>query len=220
MTGRERVKANLTFKQTDRIPRDLWVLPYVTLFEKDKIKEITKECPMDISGYQIGQLWNIWWEGTEKKGSYIDDWGSIWYVGEPGVAGEVKKPFLDSYFKLKSLKPPYHLIKTRDIYYINECCSKSSKFILSDTAARPFVRLQFLRGTQNLFMDIGYDVPEFHKLLKMVHEFNLANIESWCKTEVDEINFLDDWGTNKSLLINPKIFREIFKHLYKKSIAI
>ena len=35
ITGRDRVRAALTFSTPDRPPRDLWALPYVQLFLKD-----------------------------------------------------------------------------------------------------------------------------------------------------------------------------------------
>lgn len=217
MNSRERVKNCLTFNNPDRVPRDLWALPYVILFQKEEFDEVIREYPMDIQASQLSpgrsdedaKL-------TEKKGSYTDEWGSIWHVGEPGVIGEVKTPAIDDWSKFKNFKPPYDVIKNRNISYINEFCVKSDKFILSDVSARPFERLQFLRGTENLFLDIAYDEPKFRKLLKMVHEFYLNDIENWCKTNVDGIELMDDWGAQSGLLINPKIWREIFKPLYKE----
>lgn len=217
MTGRERVKACLTFNKPDRVPRDLWALPYVTLFDKEKFEKVINKYPMDISASQLSPGWSDEVvKQTAKKGSYTDDWGSVWYVGEPGVIGEVKKPALENWSRLKWFKPPYHLIENRDISYINKLYEETDKFVLSDVTARPFERLQFLRGSQNLFLDIGYNVEEFHKLLKMIHEFYLADIESWCKTSVDGIFFMDDLGTSLALLINPEVWREIFKPLYKE----
>jgi len=87
--------------------------------------------------------------------------------------------------------------------------------MLSEVSARPFERLQFLRGTEQLYFDMAYDRKEVPKLLKMIHEFYLADIESWCKTNVDGVFLMDDWGTNNSLLINPEQWREIFKPLYR-----
>lgn len=217
MTSRERVKKCLTFSNPDRAPRDLWALPYVILFQKEEFNEVIKEYPLDFQTSQLSPGWSDEVvKFTAKKGNYTDDWGSIWYVGEPGVIGEAKKPVIDDWPKLRKFKPPYHLIKNRDISYINKSCEKSDKFMLSDVTARPFERLQFLRGTENLFIDIADDRPEFHKLLRIVHEFYLKDIENWCKTNVDGIVFMDDWGKNNGLLINPKIWRKIFKPLYKE----
>jgi uroporphyrinogen-III decarboxylase len=40
-------------------------------------------------------------------------------------------------------------------------------------------------------------------------------MRAWCGANVDGILFMDDWGTNNSLLINPRTWRELFKPLYK-----
>lgn len=217
LTSRETVIKCLNFLSTDRIPRDLWTQPYITLFQEEEYKNLLKEYPMDIDATGINPyVDNVGQEARKKGGKYMDEWGSIWYVGEPGVLGEVKKPVLDNWSKLKKIKPPYHIIKNRNISHINRICEKSKKFVISDVAARPFERLQFLRGTENLFIDIAYGVSELQKLIEILHEFNIKDIESWCKTEVDGILFMDDWGSNNSLLINPKIWKEIFKPLYKE----
>jgi len=217
MNSRERVKATLLFKEPDRIPRDLWAVPYIQLFRKKELQDILNKYPMDIGLCELScnftedQLMI-----TAKKGTWIDDWGNIWYVGEPGVFGEVKKPALSKWSNLAKFKPPYNLIKNRDMDSINKRCNESNKFMLSNITARPFEQLQFLRGTENLLLDIASNSSYFHKLLKIVHEFFCKDIENWCKTDVDGVLFMDDWGTNTSLLINPKIWKEIFKPLYRE----
>jgi len=217
MDSRERVVASLTFKTPDRVPRDIWLLPHTLLYQRDKIDLILKEFPMDLEVCEIKPGANIKeLEKTSKIGSYKDEWGSIWYLSEPGVVGEVKTPFIDCWAKLRQFKPPYGVIKDRDAGFINSLHENSSKFILSDVTARIFERLQFLRGTENLFMDIAYDRPELYRLIKMVHEFYLEDINFWCKTNVDGIFFMDDLGTNISMLISPESWRRLFKPLYKE----
>lgn len=217
MTPRERVKAALTFNNPDRVPRDLWALPYVSLFEKDRFDDLVAKYPMDIGASQLSPGWDNKAVNTAAKaGRYVGDWGSVWQVGEPGVIGEVVEPALADWSKLDSYKAPWDLIHKRDLSYANWSCEQSGKFMLSDVTARPFERLQFLRGSQNLYMDIGYGTAEFRKLLEMVHEFYLEDIKSWCRSNVDAIFFMDDWGTGRSLLIDPKTWREIFKPLYRE----
>lgn len=218
MIERERVKSCLTFSDLDRAPRDLCTSGYVKIFKKDEIDTIIKKYPLDIITFQLeyGSLVEEKSQLGGNVGHYTDYWGSVWYVGEPGVIGEVKEPALVEWSMLNKFKPPFHLIRGRDFSYINKSCEKSTKFVLSEVAAQPFQRLQFLRGTENLLMDIAYGEPKLLKLLKMVHEFYIEDIKSWCKSNVDGIIFLDDWGSNQALLINPKIWREIFKNLYKE----
>ena len=91
----------------------------------------------------------------------------------------------------------------------------TDKFVLTCTEARPFERMQFLRGTENLFMDLAYGDKEVYKLRDMLHEFYVREIEMWLNTGVDGIQFMDDWGSQNALLISPTMWREFFKPLYR-----
>lgn len=172
---------------------------------------------MDIQPSQLSPGWsNEVVAATAQAGRYTDDWGSVWYLGEPGIIGEVKEPVLAHWSRLETFNPPWDLIRKRDLSYVNQLCDESDRFVLSDVTARPFERLQFLRGTENLFIDIAYGTAEVRTLLEMVHEYYLEDIRAWCESNVDAIFFMDDWGTNHSLLINPRTWRELFKPLYKE----
>ncbi|MFT7695698.1 MAG: hypothetical protein ACI8P2_004333, partial [Candidatus Latescibacterota bacterium] len=48
MTGRERVYAALDFKTPDRTPRDLWALPYISLFQERELEALLEQYPCDI----------------------------------------------------------------------------------------------------------------------------------------------------------------------------
>jgi hypothetical protein len=216
MNGRERVKACLTFSNPDRIPRDLWALPAIALFRKTDLDEILVRYPPDIDGSQISPGSNeVTLNNTAKVGSYRDEWGSVWYVGEPGIIGEVKEPALASWNQLNNFQPPWDTLKTKDMDYVNTKCEQSYKFILSEVTARPFERLQFLRGSENLYLDLGYNSRELRKLVEMVHDFYIQEIALWCQSDVDAIFLMDDWGTNSSMLIAPEMWRELFKPLYR-----
>jgi uroporphyrinogen decarboxylase len=80
--------------------------------------------------------------------------------------------------------------------------------------ARPFERMQFLRGTEKLFIDFAYGTKEVLQLRDLVHAYFTRELELWAKTDVDAIGFMDDWGTQERLLISPRMWRELFKPLY------
>ncbi len=216
MSSRERVIATLTFNHPDRAPRQLWALPYVSLFRKDELDAILEEYPMDLQGTQMspGQT-DSDAQVTAQVGTYTDVWGSVWHVAEPGVIGEVRGPAIAEWSDLATFQPPWSMIRQRDLSYVNRECDSSDKFMLSDVTARPFERLQFLRGTENLFVDLAYGTAEVRQLLEMVHNYYLEDIRGWCQTHVDGIFVMDDWGTNQGLLINPKTWRALFKPLYR-----
>jgi uroporphyrinogen decarboxylase len=216
MTGRERVKAALAHSRPDRIPRDLWALPYIALFRQSELERVLKAYPSDIGRPELSPGANdLELQRLAKPGAYTDEWGSVWNIAEAGIVGEVKQPALSDWSRLPGFRPPWDLVRKRDMAAVNRACEKSDNYIISSVCARPFERLQFVRGTEALFLDLAYDTPEIRKLIAIIHEFYLADVTSWAKTAVDGVFLMDDWGTNLALLIDPAMWRSIFKPMYK-----
>lgn len=216
MTSRERVIRALRFENPDRVPRDLWYLPGVEMFRKKELEEVLNKYPSDFTTpkYRYGISRRA--KGKPNvAGEYVDAWGCVWRVAESGVVGEVKDPPLKDWSALKNYQPPWELLEEADLSEVNRSCTETDKFVRIGTEVRPFERMQFLRGTENLFLDLAYGVKEVFILLDILHEFYIKELEMWAKTDVDGVSFMDDWGTQNSLLISPKLWREIFKPLYK-----
>lgn len=222
MTSRERVTRALRFENPDRAPRDLWTLPGITMFRQDELDRLLAQYPTDFSGpdfsYGVGKRAR----GVPAEvGRYVDEWGSLWEVGEPGVIGEVKSAPLDDWNALATYKAPWEVLDNADFSRVNESCARSDKFILAPaTAARPFERMQFLRGTEKLMIDLAYGTKEVMQLRDLVHAYMVREVELWAKTDVDAIGFMDDWGAQNRLLISPKMWREIYKPLYADYVDI
>ncbi len=217
MNSRERVKATLDFQEVDRAPRDLWTLPAVEMFRGQELAELQARYPSDFAfpDYRYGA-------GTRCKGApnqvgkYTDAWGCVWHVAEQGVAGEVKEAYFDDWSKLDTYLPPWELLDNADVSNVNRSCEKSDKFIRAVTETRPFERMQFLRGTENLLMDLAYGTSQIYRLRDMLHAFFVKEMEMWANTDVDGVSFMDDWGSQNALLISPDMWRAYFKPLYKE----
>ncbi|MCD4825301.1 MAG: methyltransferase [Phycisphaerae bacterium] len=222
MTSRERVFRTLEFNKPDCAPRCLWRLPWVEMFAAEQLEAVLGEFPEDFTGptepvFPPGERCR----GIQnRKGTYVDDWGCPWEVAEDGVSGEVRQPPLADWSALDGFAPPWEILQAADWDAVNRSQEKNlasqPKFMLCGTTIRPFERMQFLRGSENLFMDLGYDSAEFRRLREMVHEFNLRELEGWVKTDCDGLSFMDDWGSQTALLISPAMWREVFKPLYKE----
>ena len=217
MDSRTRVIKTLNFEEVDRLPRTLWALPAVPMFMKDELDGLNRAFKFDITSpvYTYGKGKRCAGRPNEA-GIYTDAWGSVWHAAEPGVVGEVKGyPFAD-WSALDHYELPWELLDQADLTKVNESCRQSDKFMLAGTETRPFERMQFLRGTENLFMDLASDEPEAYRLRDMLHEFFVREIKMWAETDVDAISFMDDWGTQLSLLISPVMWRKFYKPLYKE----
>lgn len=220
MTSRERVLRTLEFKNPDRAPREFWALPWVGLYKGKEFAALLAEFPPDVTAppQVLGKSDRAQGE-MGRKGECIDDWGCRFEAAEDGVVGEVKRPPLADWSALATFRPPWEMLTNADWSVADRAQERNlagnGQFMKANTTVRPFERMQFLRGSENLYMDMGYDSAEFRRLRTMVHEFNLQELAGWAKTDVDGLSFMDDWGSQKSLLISPAMWREYYKPLYK-----
>lgn len=215
MKSRERVCRTLRFQRPDRAPRDLWYLPGIRMFRQAELDRVLDRFPPDVTGPDASYGRGERSRGTPNVvGTYVDEWGCEWQVAEPGVIGEVKNPPLADWSALDTYRLPYEVLRNADLSRVDDGCSRTDRFVLAGTLIRPFERLQFLRGSQNLFLDLAHGPAELYRLRDMLHEFALQELELWCATAVDGISWMDDWGTMRGLLISPQTWREFFKPLY------
>lgn len=215
MNSRERVIRTLRFEQPDRAPRDLWYLPGTEMFHKDLLDAILQRYPVDIARPPAPFGPSRRASGTPNVvGDYIDEWGCWWTVAESGVIGEVKHPPLADWAALAGYEAPYEMLDGFNSAAVNAFCQAEDRFVLGGTGLRPFERMQFLRGSENLFMDLAYNADDMLRLRDKVHAYFLRELALWCKTNVDGISFMDDWGAQKGLLISPAMWRKLFKPLY------
>lgn len=231
MTGRQRIIKALNFDHPDRPPRDLWWLPAVEMTQKEELEDLLKRFTMDIGTpiFKPGigktrkglpfvprsRSCGCAPAARTRRGKYVDEWGSIWQIGESGLIGEVKEPPLDDLAKVDHFSPPWEYLETTDLGDVNKNCGQDGRFMLSDICARPFERMQFLLGSQEFYLELAYGSKKLFRLREMVHEYNLKHISMWLETDVDAIFMMDDWGAQRSLLISPQHWREFLKPLYR-----
>ena len=218
MTRRERVAAALRGRAVDRIPRTYSSLPGFDHANPGVMERIERRFPQDVAGCGFR-----WPDGAQQGdpcavGTYVDEWGCAFENVHGGVIGQVKHPIIDTYAALETFKPPITLIG-KGMDDVNRTCESTDGFTMSAVALQPFERMQFLRGTENVFCDLIEQPPGFFRLLEIVHEWNMRWLDHWCGSGVDAIVLADDWGTQRSLLISPELWRTIFRPLYAEYIA-
>lgn len=217
MTSRERVIKTLEFDSPDRLPRHLWHLPGIGMTRKSELDAVRARFPEDIVQPSDPRGPSLRSKGSVASvGTYTDEWGSEWTVAEVGVCGEVKNPPLTDYAALEGWTPPWELLDHADFSQVDAFRDATDCFVMSGPPVRLFERMQFLRGTENIFMDLAFQPDEFFRLRDQIHAYNLRELEMWCKTKVDAIFLMDDWGSQQSLLIAPDQWREQFKPFYKE----
>ena len=97
MTSRERVVRALTHRSVDRVPRQLWRLPGVAMFQREAMNQLIADYPPDIIGPGVGYRAGKRCQGTPNVvGKSTDAWGCVWEVKEDGVVGEIKHALFEN----------------------------------------------------------------------------------------------------------------------------
>lgn len=220
MTSRELVYATLEFRNSGRVPADLWVLPWVNIHYKEELSKLKSDYCWDFASVPGFYKESIPTSGdAHKVGKFVDEWNCTFENIHEGIIGEVKEPVIADWSDTSKVRIPFECLSI-DKEKVNQWCKENDKFVFANCCSRPFERMQFLRGTENFFVDLALDDEDALKMLAQVHEFYCQELEVWGQTDVDGLRFMDDWGAQKSLLISPSKWREIFKPLYRDYVNI
>jgi len=217
MNSKERVMRTLNFESPDRIPIDLWYLPATRIKYGEQFDHLLKKYPIDFAApdYRDPTLS----ERHFLKGSYTDIWGVGWENLQNGIHPEAKHWPVADYTTLSRYKPPFETINNGWENVSSSIKEKNDRFLIAQVG-NPFERMQFLRGTENLFMDLYELNDDVYRLRDMIFEYYIRKVKKWVEYGIDAIAVFDDWGSQTSLLISPETWRKFFRPAYKEIIDI
>jgi uroporphyrinogen decarboxylase len=224
MNSRERVIATLQFKNPDRVPVDMWIHRATQLKYGKDLDALLERYPLDIVRL-FGPTDRNFYPEMSDVGDIKDAWGSTWRVLRQGINGEVKIPAIQNVSKVQAYQTPVEWLEKEWekhnalIDQKIEDGRQKNRFILGGYI-EIFQRMQFIRGTENLLYDLGGEPESAAVLRDKVLEYFKQYLQYWLKKDVDAVYFSDDWGTQRSLLISPKMWKELFKPAYQEIMDI
>ena len=230
MDNRERYVRALTFDDPDRVPVMHGGLAGIFRVYGEALVQLLDRYPSDVLFSPVAQgsdipmgLGLFAFRGNsrgpwrEREITY-DDWGCGWlylttdYMGQP-----VEHPLAD-WAALETYQPPDPMTGDEGVREMEEAVRRDGHrhFVYVD-GGELWQRMFFLRGYENLLVDLLEDRPEVYTLRDMVVEWNLQRIHRWLETKVvDAILIRDDWGTQTALMVRPAIWRKVFKPAYQR----
>ena len=224
MNSRERVAAALRFKNPDLVPVDMWIHRATQLKYGKDLDSLLDRYPLDIVR-MFGPTDRNFYPEMSDVGDIQDAWGSTWRILRQGINGEVKIPAIQDICKVQAYEPPMEWLEKeweRHNARIDQKIAdgrRKNRFILGGYI-EIFQRMQFIRGTENLLYDLAGE-PESAAILRdKVLDYFKVYLQYWLKKDVDAIYFSDDYGTQRALLISPKMWREVFKPAYQEIMNI
>jgi uroporphyrinogen decarboxylase len=229
-SSRDLVLQTLASVGPRRVPRFLFDLPWAALHFPEEYKKLRADYPDDFLFAQYPGLVTYGCFQTRPRdpagdpfeiGVYVDECGCVFQNRQRGVIGEVREALIraEDWSDQARMRIPEECLRV-DADAVNRFCGGTGRFVFANAWPRIFERLQFLRGSQQLFIDLALRPPGMLRILRKFHEFHCRLLEAWARTDVDGLLFQDDWGSQNSLLINPELWVEVFKPLYRDYIEI
>jgi uroporphyrinogen-III decarboxylase len=152
---------------------------------------------------------------VEEEYRIVDEWGCEWRTVDKTCGHVVSHP-LSSWNKLDEYQFPNPESGNRFDEAKQKLKEIGDQYIAGSVLCTTFERMHFVRGFSNILRDLYENRDKVIFLLKKICDFQVKLIHMWGELGVDGVQLSDDWGTQQNLLINPVLWREIFKPKYKE----
>jgi uroporphyrinogen-III decarboxylase len=126
--------------------------------------------------------------------------------------GQVARGALEDWADLDNLHLP-DLANPAGYVQAREICADpdNDQFRVGGLPGFPFSVARKLRRLDQFLMDVLLWPDRVQTLLVRIEDLLADAIEQYASIGVDAVMFPEDWGTQKSLLVRPQIWRQIFK---------
>ena len=234
MTPKQRVLDAIDHKRTDRVPLDLWAAKEVlgklcAYFRTDQVDDVMKELEVDIRRVEpkyVGPPLEVSPEGKTR-----DIWGVIRRLVEhsDGDYLEVEYYPLEGEISISDIEGyPWPDPDHYDYSVIPKLCEKYGDYAILNVGNRlnrtsVLKAAMYLRGMQQLMMDMALNPPLVKALLEKISDYYLAHNERIFKAGnglIDIFMMGDDFGTQKGLMISPDVFRDFYRPHMERAIEL
>jgi len=215
------------FEHPDWIPCRVGIMPATWRKYREKLEEVILRHPKLFPNFERGQTdFDAVWNKLYQEGEFTDNWGCTWRNIAEGLDSVVVGHPLEDWDDLATYQAPDPL--TQGDMWENppdwEEMRKNFEQIRENGGLAVgglmhgfmYMRLFYLRGFENLMIDIAMDEPKLQELIEMVLEFNMALVEKFVEIGAEYMIFADDLGLQDRLPISPEKFRKYLKPCYKK----
>ena len=147
-----------------------------------------------------------------------DEWGALWNNVGVCKLGEVVEPAVADWADFGRLRIP-DVREERRWEAVRGARERAGDKFLICGGLSLYERAHFIRGLQNLWMDIRLEPENIEKLLDILVDQNLYAIERYAQLDADGYMFCDDWGLQDKLMIAPADWRRFWKPRYARVYA-
>ncbi len=217
---RERILRTVRFQYPDRIPITHSITKAAFIKYGERMLSLLERYPSDFGHtYDDVDLTKSEYQPDKTYDrEYVNEWGSVMREQKKGIAAYVAKPVLENWENYKNFKmfppPPSEGPEFQKAYNTQQELKRRT---VSWGGCSPlWETIVMLRGPENAMLDVASEDDRFIDLMDRLVERMLEEIRVAGLCGCDFMGWCDDWGSQNSLLINPKSWRKLLKPRYTK----
>ncbi len=237
MKPRDRVITALNHIRPDRTPCDFWARPEVWRLMKEHYRAGTDEMLLQRLGVDLRTVTiEERWAEYEKRATgrlpgethlsgkkcvlldertLQDPWGTVWRAGENFKYVQwVKGPLQDTEDLTAVAWPDFGIYEpVEDI--AKKVAEYKDDYFVYGAVDNPFKRAWSLRGLENFLMDSQVNQGFAVTLMNRCAEYELEKAKRLAQAGADMVGINGDIAMQDRLLMNPKVWRETQKPIFK-----
>jgi uroporphyrinogen decarboxylase len=216
MTPKQRIQRALAHQETDFCPYDLGFDAGL----RERLVAFTGDPNFDQGLVPHLASVGIGYPETHERVDdhhYTDAFGVIWEDSFPGEIGMVRDPILKQPTLVGYEFPP---TQVPDLFHSmgEQIAQHPDRYLSWGIGFSLYERAWTLRGIEPFLLDM-IERPRFaDELLDRICEFNLALIDQACVYPFDSVRFGDDWGSQRGLIMGPKLWRRFVKPRFARMV--
>ncbi len=226
MTRRDNILKVIRFEGPDYIPMNFHINGACWHhYDQNALQDLMEAHPFLFPKFTRRQVVTPHYGLTQRKDEpYTDPWRCIWTTSDNGITGSVHSHPLSDWSNLSGYASPDpdHTDGTHPIDWqkIKERVRKQREdgdFVGGGLPhGHTFLRLQDIRGYENLMFDMIDEEPKLATLIGMVEEFNYQFVLKWMELEPDMMSYPEDLGMQVGPMLSPECFCKTIKPVYQR----
>jgi len=226
MTPRENLLRAIRFERPEHIPMTFHINGACWHhYDPDALQELMAAHPLLFPGFtRQAVVTPVLLPNQRRAVPYTDPWGCVWETTDDGITGSVHGHPLADWSAFAGFRAPDPEI-TDGTYPLD--WGRLREQVARQRAAgelvcgglphgHTFLRLQDLRGYENLIFDMLDEPPPFQALLELVEAFNARLVARWLELKPDLMSYPEDLGMQVGPLLSPAQFRRFIKPVYQR----
>lgn len=215
------------FDSPDWTPCRVGLMPATWMKYREDVEQVVLAHPRLFPGYAKGSKdFDRIDYPLYELGRRTDAWGTVWENVAQGLDSHPVGFPLEDWSALEGYTPPDPL--TQDLFGPRPDWEKVKQGLAAAKARGDlatggglshgfmYMRLFYLRGFQNLMLDLATDDPRLGRLIRMVEDYNAPVIRKCLQCGAEFMSFGDDLGLQRALPMSPAMWRRFIRPSYDR----